>query len=148
MKTKILTLLLVSSIILCTNCDDDNQSKQVETLNQTWDLKNVSGGIIGVDIEYETGTVIWEFDAENETLTVTSSLTNDGPQSFNLPLQTGSYKYSLTESNGKTFIRIENFGIHTNGEYGSYAMDNGILTIDQQEGSESSANDVFVLLFE
>lgn len=90
----------------------------------------------------------WEFDSINRNLIVTSSILNNGLQSVYLPLQSGNYQYTIIEFNGKTYLKIDNLGIHTNGEYGNYTISqNGILTIDQGEGSESSASDVFVLTF-
>ncbi len=147
MKIGKLNLLFILGLIIFSSCNDDN-SNQSEILSGIWNLENVSGGFPGADIDYENGIVKWEFIPESQNLIVTNSVINNSSQSVYLPIQSGNYNYSLTESNGKTFIQIENFAIHTNGEYGSYIIDGGILTIDQGEGSESSASDVFILMFD
>lgn len=149
MKIRILTLILISSAVFFTNCNSDDDSTQTETLIGNWNLKNVSGGFSGVDVDYENGIVIWQFVPDTKNLIVTSSVINNEPQRVYLPLQSGNYNYTITESNGKTFIQIEGFGIFNNGEYGRYEINNdGELIIDQGEGSEASANDVFILLFD
>jgi hypothetical protein len=149
MKLRIFIVLLISSAIFFINCNSDDDSTQRESLNGTWNLKNVSGGFPGVDVDYKKGSVTWKFIQSSENLIVRSTLINNGPQSVNLPLQSGNYIYTLTESNDKTFIQIEGFGIYENGEYGRYEITpNGVLMIDQGEGSEASADDVFIILFD
>ncbi|PCI11759.1 MAG: hypothetical protein COB73_01340 [Flavobacteriaceae bacterium] len=144
MKIRILTLLLSFSLFL--SCNNNDNSIQNETIIGIWNLKNVSGGFPGVDIDYEN--VLWKFVSETNVLIVESSLINNGPQSVYLPLQSGNYNYSLTELNGKTFIIIEGFRIFNNGEYGRYKINDNNLMIDQGEGSEANASDVFILQFE
>jgi hypothetical protein len=149
MKIGKLTLIMILGIVFFTSCNNDDDSTQTENLNGTWNLKNVSGGFPGVDVDYENGIVTWQFVPESEKLIVVSSLINNGPQSAYLPLQSGDYNYTVTETNGKTFIEIEGFGIFDNGEYGRYEINNsGELKIDQGEGSEASADDVFILQFD
>lgn len=148
MKIRILILILISSAILFINCTNDDESIQVETIDGVWNLKNISGGFAGVDVGYENGIVTWEFNSKTETLTVNSSLINNGPQSAYLPLISGEYSFSLSELNGKRYVHIKDYGIHINGEYGSYLIQDGILTINQSEGSESNVTDVFLLIFD
>ncbi len=144
MKIRILALLLGFSFFLSCNINDN--PIQNETIIGIWNLKNVSGGFPGVDIDYEN--VFWQFVSETNVLIVESSLISNDPQSAYLPLQSGNYNYSLTELNGKTFIIIEDFGIYENEEYGRYEINDNNLMIDQGEGSEASASDVFILQFE
>lgn len=149
MKIGISALVVVLCFSFLSSCNSDDDSMQNEAINGIWNLKNVSGGFVGADIDYENGTVSWQFISETNTLIVESLITNTGPQSVYLPLQSGNYNYSLIKLNGRTFIVIEDFGIFDNGEYGRYQInENGVLMIDQGESSESSASDVFILLFE
>lgn len=90
MKSVKLTLLLILSLAFVTNCDNDDNSNKAENLNRVWNLKNVSGGFPGIDVDYESGIVNWNFDSETQTLTVMSSLTNNGNQNVYLPLETGN----------------------------------------------------------
>lgn len=149
MKIRISALVVVLCFSFLSSCNGDEDSMQNEAINGIWNLTNVSGGFAGADIDYENGTVSWQFISETNTLIVESLITNTGPQSVYLPLQSGNYNYSLIKLNGRTFIVIEDFGIFDNGEYGRYQInENGVLMIDQGESSESSASDVFILLFE
>ncbi len=149
MKIGKLTLIMIFGIVFFASCNNDDESNQVETLSGIWNLKNISGGFPGVDVDYENAIVTWEFVPENQKLIVNNSVINTGPQSVYLPVQNGNYNYIITESNGKTFIQIEGYEIHTNNEYGRYEINNsGELIIDQGEGINSSASDVFKLLFD
>jgi hypothetical protein len=116
MKIGKLTLIMILGIVFFTSCNNEDDSIQTTNLNGTWNLKNVSGGFPGIDVDYENGIVTWQFVPEFENLIVLSSLINNGPQSAYLPLQSGNYNYAVTETNGKTFIEIEGFGIFDNGE--------------------------------
>lgn len=148
MKIRSLSSFLILGLVFFTSCsNDDDTTTQVESLDRIWNLSNVSGGFAGVDIDYEDGSVTWEFILENQLLIVTSSLTDDSPQSTFLPLQTGEYDFTTTEFDGRTFLQIEDFGIFNNGDYGRYQILNGELIIDQSEGSEGGAADVFTLSF-
>ena len=92
-------------VILCftlvfINCksDDDSQENSA-TLQGKWSLVNVSGGLAGVDDNFDTGMIVWSFDQETFTLTVTNTNTEtvvyDG-------LPTGTYDYKVLTTDGVT----------------------------------------------
>jgi hypothetical protein len=135
----------IGCFFLLMSCSEESLS--TSSLNETYTLRNVSGGFAGADVDYENGAVTWAFDADQHELVVTSLIINNGPQSVYLPLQSGTY--STTQSNGKTYLQIEGHQIYDNGDYGRYILNaNGSLVIDQGEGSTGTAADVFRLYFE
>jgi hypothetical protein len=137
----------IGCFFLLMSCSEESLSPS--SLNETYTLRNVSGGFAGADVDYENGAVTWAFDADQHELVVTSLIINNGPQSVYLPLQSGTYQYSTTQSNGKTYLQIEGYQIYDNGDYGRYILNaNGSLVIDQGEGSNGTAADVFTLYFE
>lgn len=145
-----ITLLLIQSCLclnLFTRCSEETTNRP--SLQETYTLRNVSGGFAGADVDYENGAVTWTFDADQHELVVSSLIINNGPQSVYLPLQSGTYQYSTTQSNGKTYLQIEGHQIYDNGDYGRYILNtDGSLVIDQGEGSTGMAADLFTLYFE
>ena len=47
----------------CTS-DDDNQKTEA-TLNGSWHLVNISGGLVGVNDDFDTGLITWIFNENN-----------------------------------------------------------------------------------
>lgn len=101
MKSKILTLIVILSIVLFTNCSNDDDSNQTETINGIWNLKNVSGGLQGINIDYNEGDVKWDFNLENNTLVVENNILTTGPEDIYAGLDSGTYTIKI-EKNGET----------------------------------------------
>lgn len=140
-------LISIGCFLLLMSCSEETSSRA--TLNEVYALRNVSGGFAGADVDYENGAVTWAFDADQHELVVTSLIINNGPQSVYLPLQSGTYQYTTSQSNGKTYLQIVGHQIYDNGDYGRYILNaDGSLVIDQGEGSNGTAADVFTLYFE
>jgi hypothetical protein len=140
-------LFSMGCFFLMMSCSEETPTRT--TLNEVYALRNVSGGFTGANVDYENGAVTWAFDADQHELVVTSLIINNGPQSVYLPLQSGTYSYTTSQSNGKTYLQIEGHQIYDNGDYGRYIIHaNGSLLIDQAEGSNGTAADVFTLYFE
>jgi hypothetical protein len=140
-------LFSMGCFFLMMSCSDETPTRT--TLNEVYALRNVSGGFTGANVDYEYGAVTWAFDSDQHELVVTSLIINNGPQSVYLPLQSGTYQYTTSQSNGKTYLQIEGHQIYDNGDYGRYILNaDGSLVIDQGEGSNGMAADVFTLYFE
>ena len=140
-------LISIGCFLLLMSCSEETTTRS--SLNEVYALRNVSGGFAGADVDYENGAVTWTFDADQHELVVTSLIINNGPQSVYLPLQSGTYQYSTTQSNRKTYLQIEGHQIYDNGDYGRYILNaDGSLVIDQGEGSTGTAADLFTLYFE
>jgi hypothetical protein len=141
------SIISIGCFLLFMSCSEETTTRS--SLNEVYALRNVSGGFAGADVDYENGAVTWAFDADQNELVVTSLIINNGPQSAYLPLQSGTYYFTTSQSNGRTYLQIEGHQIYDNGDYGRYILNaDGSLVIDQGEGSNGTAADVFTLYFE
>jgi len=94
MKIGKLSLLMILSLIVFTNCNNDDNSNQTETLNGTWNLKKVYGGFAST-IDYEIGDVKWTFNTDDNIITIENNImTSTQPDS-------GTYDYRI-EQDGET----------------------------------------------
>ncbi|TMM55932.1 hypothetical protein FEE95_14895 [Maribacter algarum] len=99
MKTKFL-LPFVVVLLFGSSCDDSNDSNDTiseDPLAGVWHLKNVSGGIQGIDLDYDQGDVSWNFMMDESTLEVESNILTDGPKSINQGLLKGIYAVEFDE---------------------------------------------------
>jgi len=133
MKTTFYILVLMLFTLSC-NSDDDTQQNSEPTLDGSWSLVNVTGGLAGVDDDFEIGLIIWDFNQDNLELTVTNNNTvnviYDG-------FPTGTYDYEIfTETNGEMSVVINTV---------SYRVTN--LTSSQLVIDEGVVADGFLLLF-
>ena len=99
MIIKNLSLLMILSLMLFTSCNkEDDDSNQTDTLNGIWNLKNVSGGFVGVDIDYSQGEVKWDFNLGNNTLIVENNIMTTGPEDIYAGLDSGTYEIRIEEN--------------------------------------------------
>ncbi len=132
-----LSLLMISGIILFTSCSNDEESTTLESLNGIWNVKNISGGIAGINDDYDDGTITWTFT--NQMLTVEN---NESQGNLYSGFESGTYNYTVSEINGFQYIFINNV------EFGSYALATNSLIIDQNETSSGAGADGFILQLE
>lgn len=144
MKMIIMTLLLILGGIVVTSCNNDDDSIQETPINGTWNLKNSSGGITGIDQDYENGKIIWTFNNQDSLLNIANnSIQDTGNQIFvNSGLKSGEYPYSIVKTNGNEYILINT------AEYGKIIISGNNLSINQNEHQSGSGNDGFLLQFE
>jgi hypothetical protein len=138
MKTRLLTLLLVIGFIAFTGCNsDDDNSTQKETMSGVWNLKNVRGGLLGIDIDYSQGEVNWNFNLESGTLIVQNNITSTGPEAIYSGPASGTYSFEITQIDGIQTLLINN-------------IDNGtiILLNDNLKLDDNIAADGFIREFE
>lgn len=104
MKFTKLSFLIILSLFLFINCSEDG-SNPTKTLNGIRHLKNVSGGLVGIDIDYQRGDVQWNFNLEKHTLIVENNLVNAGPEAIHAGLENGIYNFQIErEGDIKTLI--------------------------------------------
>ena len=106
MRTKLLPLLLIVGIGFLTSCgnDFDDLSKE-KSINGTWNLKNVQGGMTFRSFDYPRGDVKWTFNLTDSTLTVQKKIGNDNA----FMLENGSYDFNI-EQNGETqFLFVDGY---------------------------------------
>mgnify|MGYP007014080552 CR=1 FL=1 len=98
-----LSLILVTFFnVGCTQEDDDED----KGIYGTWHLSNVSGGLAGINLDYERGEVTWEFKV-GDKLEVENNILTDGPKSIFAGLETGVYSFSVTEYGGDQTLNID-----------------------------------------
>ncbi|MBU3821433.1 hypothetical protein KO566_05125 [Flavobacteriaceae bacterium XHP0103] len=138
-KIILITLLSFFSLTNCSLGNDTNENQQ-EVVRVLWHLANVSGGINGVDNDFDINVVVWEFNEISKVLTVTNN--NETP-SLEDGLDTGTYPYYITETgNGnEAFISLNN------NEFGEIIVTNNTLVIDQNETSSGPAADGYIYTF-
>lgn len=106
---KILKLGLVTlSLVLFTNCNKDDDSTQAEILNGVWNLNKVWGGLQGINIDYNEGEVKWEFNLNNNTLTVVNNIMTTGPEDIYAGLESGTYNIQIKQSGESEKLYIDN----------------------------------------
>lgn len=98
---KIFTKLgLLALVVLTFACSKTNVNPPNEiTLEGNWNMKNVSGGLMGLNLDYDPGEVIWRFDASTNLLMVTNNILSTGPKSIYARFATGSYPYYILNNN-------------------------------------------------
>ncbi len=93
-------ILLFFTIIGCSNDDDGamtNPDVDLSGIMGTWNLSNVSGGFVGIDHDFENGTIVWEFDEVNKKVVIVNNNTDDAVEDI---LPSGTYDYSIISVNG------------------------------------------------
>lgn len=103
-------ILTFTLLMLSCNTDDNSQQNAEPTIGGQWNLVNVTGGLAGVDDDFEVGLIIWDFNEDNLELTVTNNNTAnviyDG-------LSSGTYDYEVLSTTGEAaYLVIHNFGIN------------------------------------
>ena len=129
------------SLFTLTNCSLDSVNNDIPQVTKIiWNLKNVTGGIDGVDNDFATGKIVWEFKDATSSLTVSNTNTDT---SIEDGLDSGNYTFSLTEIGSDTYLNINS------NEVGKIIFtDSGnTLTINQNLKSTGTGTDGFVYMF-
>ncbi|MEH1007834.1 hypothetical protein VDP25_08820 [Winogradskyella sp. ECml5-4] len=104
MKTSFYILALMLLTLSC-NSDDDTQQNPAPTLHATWSLVNVTGGLAGVNDDFESGIITWHFNNEPSEITVTN---NDTSNAIHSGYPSGTYSYEVVTTPNDTTVVIEN----------------------------------------
>lgn len=126
MKNLVLFLGLTLSFIV-SSCSLDNWSSNEEPqINSSWILKNTSGGIAGINDNFNNGDVIWDFNGANHTLTVTKKLNTTGSG-----IPAGTYTYSLKQEGKNSLMEIKQVDVvYTTLTY-EFLNENGVVFKDE-----------------
>lgn len=127
-------------ILFATSCSlDDNGDNVSEVTVTHWNLINVTGGIAGVDIDYEIGDITWDFDEINRQVLVKNSIGTASESS----LPSGIYTYFVIQHENSLYITIDGE------EYGELtrSFDDFSLTINQNNQSSGTISDGFIYSF-
>ena len=128
MKKYICLLFITLSILACNN-DDDTPQNNESALEGGWSLTNVIGGLAGIDDDYESDVIVWNFNQANQELTVTN--TNIETVIFD-GLPTGVYDYQvMTNTDQEVTLIIEEFDFRVSVlTETSFILDEGTFTND------------------
>ncbi|MDD5150489.1 MAG: carboxypeptidase-like regulatory domain-containing protein [Flavobacterium sp.] len=126
MKNLVLCLGLALSFI-ASSCSLDNwSSKDEPQINSSWILKNTSGGIAGINDNFNNGDVIWDFNRSNQTLTVTKKVNTTGSG-----IPAGTYSYTLKQEGKTSLIEIKQVDVvYTTLTY-EFLNENGVVFKDE-----------------
>ena len=131
--TRLSLVVLVITVFACKK-SIDTPSNEI-TLKGNWNMKNVSGGLIGLNLDYNPGEVIWIFNITTNKLSVTNNIISTGPKSIYARYQTGTYDYYTTTLNSieqlyvdSTLLGVMTIGINTLNLDDGVAAD-GFLTV-------------------
>jgi hypothetical protein len=122
--------------IFLSNCTNDGAPKE-DILTGTWNVQNISGGLSGIDDDYEAGVIIWTFSAENATLSVENN--NEANVIYD-GLPSGNYAYSILTVEGEQFLEING-----QGQFG-IVLSNGQVLLDQNKTSTGTGADGFQII--
>ena len=107
MKTLIVySLMFITSVV---GCDPEDINPNTDnSIDGTWNLTHVSGGIDGRNLTFDTGVIVWTFNEETGMVTIVNSSDN-GLSVF----QSGTYSFLIEEMGGHKTISINgmDFGI-------------------------------------
>ncbi|MFH6771665.1 hypothetical protein [Gaetbulibacter aestuarii] len=134
-------ILLLFTLTLFFNCSlgNDNTTNSVPKTNITWHLTQTTGGIEGVNDQFELGTVVWTFYESTGVLYVDNQNTDTTKEAF---LSSGNYTYSINQVGGLKFITID--GV----EYGEIIINTNDFTINENNKSTGTESDGFVYTFQ
>ena len=132
-------LTAISCLLLLTACSVDNGNPDPQIVITHWNLIKTTGGVAGVNHTFPLRTVVWTFDDINLKLTVVNNNTEDTKQDA---LDSGTYDYSVTKKDDKTYLHI------SENEFGGFEITSSQLVIDQNDLSQGSGADGFVYTFQ
>ena len=137
MKTKLLIALCCMFIL--TGCSVGNDVNTQQTYKRLWHLINVTGGIGGVNENFEPNTIVWSFNETTAKLTVT----NDNPDdTIEDGLDSGTYDYSIINANGESYLVIND------NELGELSFSQTGMGINENVKSTGTGADGFLYLFQ
>lgn len=131
-------LILLISFFALTNCSINNDNTQPKVTEVYWSLTNTTGGLAGVNDNFDKGEIKWVFNELTETLIVENDNTDDTKQDG---LDSGNYAYSVLEVGLNSFLIIESE------EVGRLTISISKLIIDENQTSQGDLNDGFIYTF-
>ncbi|TNJ42414.1 hypothetical protein KFZ70_14625 [Tamlana fucoidanivorans] len=144
-KTKYFTIVIMFLFFSnCTNTTPLEGETQKPTITQ-WHLVNVSGGISGVNIDFELGTIIWIFDINPNNYTDLLYVENNNEDdTIEDGLDHGPYPTSTTIAGDKIFLFVDSE------EYGEfiYSNDDKLVINQNNRSNGEQGSDGYIYTFE
>lgn len=126
-SNSLLLILLLGSFTACKKEVNrtSKSSTPKSTIDGTWNLVRIHGGIMGANETHSTGEIEWTFDTQNSTVTVNNTVGNS--TYYYLPSGT----YNFQQISGPT----ENYLVIDANELGQMAFSGNQLLIDENKKS-------------
>ena len=134
MKIRIFSFLLICGLAF--SCSKTETPE--DDLKGAWNLTNLSGGLAGLDCDYQDGDIVWTFD--DSDLEVVNNLTENTICNSVTPASSSSY--SILESNGEEFLLLDG------SEIGQIIISTNGFTLNQNKFSDAEGADGFFMMFE
>lgn len=115
-------LLFLCAMIGCSG--DDDAVVVPSGLEGTWNLINVTGGLIGINENFKKGEIVWVFDTTSKQVKVTNNNGSAGSTQDLFP--TGTYTYSIVFSNDTKRLIVNDINL------GTLEMTTNEFTVDDQ----------------
>lgn len=132
-------LIALSCFFVLSNCSTNNEeSTTPDEVAFLWHLVGVTGGIAGIDEQFDVNTIVWNFDDVNQTLVIDNKNTDD---SLEDSLDSGTYAFSVLSEGSLTYLLVDGT------EIGSFEINSNSLTIDQNFTSSGTVTDGFIYTF-
>lgn len=97
MKTKAITFLFILGLGLLMSCNNDDDYSQKETIDGIWNLKNVNLDS-RLNIDYEIGEVVWNFDLNTNTLIIENNSKKSGSENIRPEFESGTYNFEIQQN--------------------------------------------------
>ncbi|MFI0427847.1 hypothetical protein [Mariniflexile sp. HMF6888] len=132
-------LIAFLSFITLTNCSIGNNDDIPDQIITTyWHLTNVSGGVAGVDNDFDLNDIVWHFNNTTNKLTIKNTNTDDTIEDG---FDSGVYNFSVTTVGSDEFLVINS------NEFGKVVVTQTQLTIDQNMTTSGTGADGFIYTF-
>jgi hypothetical protein len=132
-------LIAFLSFITLTNCSiGNNEDLPDQIITIYWHLTNVSGGVAGVDNDFDVNDIVWHFNNTTNKLTVNNTNTDDTIEDG---FDSGVYDFSVTTVGSDEFLIIDS------NELGNVEATQTQLIIDQNITTSGTGDDGFVYTF-
>ena len=93
-------LILFASLVLLSCAEAPLDETETRLLSGRWELENVEGGLQGIDLTFEPDEIVLNLNLFNNTLSLSSMLSEDDPRRTYQPFDTGHYSFELLEQEG------------------------------------------------
>lgn len=138
MKTYTILYAIILTVFIQSCRNDDTTSLVQEkrpTIDGLWKMNTIEGGVLGIEQDFGTGLINWEFETATKKLTVSNTaVTTTGITG----LTTGSYDYELKTIENREYLYIDG------SEHSSVLIDSSNLILDENISSSGSVSDRFI----
>lgn len=118
-------LLNLICLLFCISCSEDDDIIYNDPIEGNWSLVNVSGSLMGVNQDIETGTIVWTFNPAENTVTIVNNNTDEEITDF---FESGTYTYNYESNEGETELCSESLLIE-NIDFGCRDFNNNTMTL-------------------